>query len=70
MGVVSDGVLNLAAAQAAGELPPDVTIVDPTTYGPGTGDEGTAITPGAQNVIGPIPAQPPSLPPQDGEVRK
>ncbi|MGI9022838.1 MAG: hypothetical protein ACR2HV_06355, partial [Acidimicrobiales bacterium] len=41
VGVVSDGVLNLATSQAAGE-PPEVTIVDPTTFGAGTGDEGTA----------------------------
>jgi uncharacterized repeat protein (TIGR01451 family) len=42
VGVVSDGVASLATSQAAGELPP-VDIVDPTTFGPGTGDEGTAM---------------------------
>ncbi len=42
VGVVSDGVLNMAAAQASGDLPA-VTVVDPTTFGAGTGDEGTAM---------------------------
>ncbi len=42
VGVVSDGVQSLATAQASGDLPP-VTVVDPTTFGPGTGDEGTAM---------------------------
>ncbi len=42
VGVVSDGVQSLAVAQAAGELPA-VNIVDQATFGPGTGDEGTAM---------------------------
>ncbi|MDQ6798898.1 MAG: hypothetical protein M3011_12950 [Actinomycetota bacterium] len=42
VGVVSDGVQSLAAAQAGGELP-TVTVVDQATYGVGIGDEGTAM---------------------------
>ncbi|MGI8776056.1 MAG: hypothetical protein ACR2LJ_01380 [Acidimicrobiales bacterium] len=42
VGVISDGVASLATSQAAGELPP-VNVIDPTTFGPGTGDEGTAM---------------------------
>ncbi len=42
VGVVSDGVQNLAAAQATGDLPA-INVIDPTTFGAGTGDEGTAM---------------------------
>ncbi len=42
VGVVSGGAENLAAAQASGDLSA-VKIVDPTTFGAGTGDEGTAM---------------------------
>src|SRR5687768_7484294 len=38
VGVMSDGVSNLAASQAAGELPNNVVVTDP-----GGGDEGTAM---------------------------
>lgn len=41
VGVISDGVTNLAMAQAAGELPATVTI--PAGCTPGYGDEGTAM---------------------------
>jgi len=51
VGVISDGVDHRAAAQATGDLPPDLTVV---TYA-GSGDEGTAVleivhdvAPGAQ----------------------
>jgi len=37
---------------------------------PAPGDDGTAVTPGLQNVLGPLPAQPPSDPPPGGEVRR
>jgi len=42
IGVVSDGVQNLLAAQLQGELPA-VTVVNQATVGAGTGDEGTAM---------------------------
>jgi len=42
VGVVSGGVQSLAAAQASGDLPA-VNIVDQSTFGVGTGDEGTAM---------------------------
>lgn len=38
VGAISDGVSSLAAAQASGELPADVQVLDP-----GDGDEGTAM---------------------------
>lgn len=41
VGVISDGVSNLAASQALGELPATVTI--PGGCGAGSGDEGTAM---------------------------
>src|SRR4030065_253704 len=40
VGVISDGVDNIAASQATGDLPNDV-IINPTL--PGSGDEGTAL---------------------------
>ena len=52
IGVLSDGVANLAASQALGDLPPTVTVLPGQV---GTGDEGTAmleiihdLAPGAQ----------------------
>ncbi|MFO1430480.1 MAG: S8 family serine peptidase [Candidatus Competibacteraceae bacterium] len=38
VGVISDGVAHLAAAQATGDLPANVTVLNP-----GAGDEGTAM---------------------------
>ena len=40
IGVLSDGVVNLAASQALGDLPPTVTVLPGQV---GTGDEGTAM---------------------------
>lgn len=40
IGVLSDGVVNLATAQASGDLPPDVTVLPGQA---GSGDEGTAM---------------------------
>ena len=40
IGVLSDGVVNLAFAQASGDLPPDVVVLPGQS---GSGDEGTAM---------------------------